>query len=49
MSMALYEKQQALLDLYQKLAVAEAQSAEHMPRTSHKELMNRLRAKVNGK
>ena len=49
MSMALYEKQQALLDLYQKLAVAEAQSAEHMPRTSHKELMNRLRTKINEK
>lgn len=47
MSMALYEKQQALLDLYQKLGEAEAQNAAQMPRTSHKELMNKLRARIN--
>jgi prevent-host-death family protein len=47
MSMALYEKQQALLELYQKLGEAEAQSAAQMPRTSHKDLMTRLRAQIN--
>ena len=47
MSMALYEKQQALLDLYQKLGEAEAQSAACMPRIPHKELMTKLRNRVN--
>lgn len=47
MSMALYEKQQALLDLYQKLGEAEAQSAAQMQRTPHKELMTKLRAQIN--
>jgi len=47
MSMALYEKQQALLGLYQKLSEAEAQNAAGMPRISHKELMNKLRNRVN--
>lgn len=47
MSMALYEKQQALLDLYQKLGEAEAQSSAHMARISHKELINKLRNRVN--
>ncbi|SPF47760.1 Prevent-host-death family protein [Candidatus Desulfosporosinus infrequens] len=48
MSMALYEKQQALLELYQKLAEAEAQSAAELPRISHKDLFNKLRSKING-
>jgi hypothetical protein len=43
----LYEKQQALLELYQKLAEAEAQSAAHLPRTTHKDLIGKLRAKIN--
>jgi len=47
MSMALYEKQQALLDLYQKLGEAEAQSTAGMPRISHKELMTKLRNRIN--
>lgn len=47
MSMALYEKQQALLDLYQKLGEAEVQSAAGMPRISHKELISKLRNQVN--
>lgn len=47
MSMALYEKQQALLDLYQKLGESEAQSTAQMPRTSHKELITKLRAQIN--
>ena len=48
MSIALYEKQQALLELYQKLGEAEAQSNAGVERISHKDLMNNLREKING-
>jgi prevent-host-death family protein len=48
MSMALYERQQALLDLYQKLGEAEAQSNSGAERISHKDLMKNLREKING-
>jgi len=48
MSMALYEKQQALLELYQKLGEAEAQSNSGMNRISHNDLMKNLREKLNG-
>jgi prevent-host-death family protein len=48
MSMALYEKQQALLDLYQKLSEAEAQSNSGTERISHKDLMKNLRNKIDG-
>jgi len=48
MSMALYEKQQALLELYQKLGEAEAQSNAGVERISHKDLMKTLREKING-
>ncbi|TCX50968.1 MULTISPECIES: type II toxin-antitoxin system prevent-host-death family antitoxin [unclassified Dehalobacter] len=47
MSMALYEKQQALLELYQKLGEAEAQSNSGMNRISHNDLMKNLREKLN--
>ena len=47
MSIELFEKQQALLDLYQKLGEAEAESASNVPVISHKELMNKLRNKLN--
>jgi prevent-host-death family protein len=48
MSMALYEKQQALLDLYQKLSEAEAQSNSGTERISHMDLMKNLRKKIDG-
>ena len=48
MSLALYEKQQALLDLYQKLGEAEAESALKGPTITHKELMKDLRLRING-
>jgi len=48
MSMALYEKQQALIDLYQKLSVAEAESRSTAPRISHEDLMKNLRETING-
>lgn len=47
MSLALYEKQLALIELYQKLGEAEAQSISEAPRTSHDELMKQMRAKLN--
>jgi prevent-host-death family protein len=47
MSLALYEKQQALLDLYQKLGEAEAESISNAPRISHKDLMKKLRARIH--
>jgi prevent-host-death family protein len=49
MSMALYEKQQALIELYEKLSVAEAQSKYSTERIPHKSLMNDLRESINGK
>jgi prevent-host-death family protein len=48
MSMALYEKQQALLELYQKLGEAEAQSNSGVNRISHDDLIKNLREKLNG-
>jgi len=49
MSMALYEKQLASIELYQKLSVAEAQSNYSTQRVSHKSLMNDLRESINEK
>jgi len=47
MSLALYEQQQALLELYQKLGEAEAQSLAGLPTISHKDLMIKLRDELN--
>ena len=43
MSLALYEQQQAQLELYQKLSEAEAQSLAGVPTISHKDLMKKLK------
>lgn len=48
MSHALYEKQQAIIELYQKLSVAEQESRQQAPKLSHAEMMNQLRGKING-
>jgi prevent-host-death family protein len=48
MSHALYEKQQALIELYQKLAVAEKQSNSKSSKASHTELMIKLRSQIRG-
>jgi prevent-host-death family protein len=48
MSHSLFEKQQALIELYQKLAVAESQSKADTDRISHNDLMIKLRGKING-
>lgn len=47
MSQALYEQQQALIELYQKLAEAEIESQATNTRISHKELIAKMRAKIN--
>lgn len=48
MSQRLYEEQQALMELYEKLDEAEAQSAAGAKRIPHDEVMRRLKAKLNG-
>ena len=48
MSLALYEKQQSLIELYQKLAEAEVESAHEVKRISHKDLIQKMKAKING-
>lgn len=47
MSLALYEQQQALLDLYQNLGESEAQSLAGLPTILHKDLMKKLRDGLN--
>jgi len=47
MSIAQYEKQQALLELYKKLGEAEKESETDAPRTSHGDLMNEMRKKLD--
>ncbi|MFC5404330.1 type II toxin-antitoxin system Phd/YefM family antitoxin [Cohnella soli] len=49
MSHALYEKQQAVIELYQKLAVAEKESTDpSIQRIDHSDLMSKLRSRLNG-
>lgn len=47
MSIAKYEQIIALLELYQKLGVAELQSGNPDGRVNHSEMMNRLRKRLN--
>lgn len=47
MSLALFEKQQAQLELYQKLSEAEAESASNVTKVTHQNLMRKLRSKIN--
>ena len=47
MSQALYEQQQALLELYQKLGEAEAESQAGVATIPHEELMKKMRVKFN--
>ena len=49
MSIEDYEKQQALLELYQKLGEAESISISGNKTISHDDLMNKLRKRVNEK
>ena len=49
MSQALYEKQKALLELYQKLGEAETEKELNTTTISHKQLMDEMKAKLNEK
>lgn len=46
MSLALFERQQAMIELYQKLGEAEAESSTDTERISHKTLIKKLKAKI---
>jgi len=48
MSQKLYEEQQALMDLYDKLEEAETQSSAGATRISHREAIARLRSRLSG-
>lgn len=43
MSIALYEEQQSLIKLYEKLSMAQAQSVAKVPRISHEDLVVKMR------
>ena len=47
MSIAKYEEQQALLELYKKLGEAEKESEMNASKTSHEDLMNEMRTKLD--
>ena len=49
MSIASFEQLQNKLDLYEKLSVAEAQSAYNTETVSHMDLISMLRSKYDGK
>jgi prevent-host-death family protein len=48
MSMALYEHQQALIELYQKIGEAEAESLSGAPVRTHREVMKKMRKELDG-
>lgn len=48
MSMAYYERQQALLDLYRKLGEAEAEAARGEKTVSHQEMIREMRSRLDG-
>lgn len=47
MSLALYEKQNALLELYKKLGESELESSSNNTKISHKDLMEEMKAKLD--
>ncbi len=47
MSITRFEKQEALLELYQKLSIAEQQSDSKVERISHKEMIKILRNRLH--
>ena len=49
LSLATFEKQVALMELYQKLAVAERQAVEGAKTLSHEEVFSKLRKKIDGR
>jgi len=49
MSISAYEKREALLELYQKLSIAEQQSREGAETIDHKEMIKKLKRRLNEK
>ena len=49
MSLALFEKYTSLLELYQKLSVAEQQAANDIPCMTQEEVFAKLRKKIDDK
>ena len=49
MSIDTYERNMALLDIYSKLDEAEEQLEQGLPTKSHKEVISKLRRRVNAK
>lgn len=48
MSLAAYERQKTLLELYEKLGEAEYESMSGAMKISHEDLMKKMREKING-
>ena len=48
MSLATYERQRILLELYEKLSEAEHESMSGVPKISHEDVMKKMREKING-
>jgi prevent-host-death family protein len=49
MSMEHYERLQTRVDLFEKLAVAQAQSASGVKGLTHSQVMNKLRQRLHGR
>ena len=49
MSLVFYERFKAQMDLFDKLAVAEAQAASGKKGITHKQMINKLKQRVNGR
>jgi prevent-host-death family protein len=48
MSLATYERQRTLIELYEKLSEAEYESMSGVTKISHEDVMKKLREKING-
>ena len=49
MSISAYEKREAMLELYQKLSIAEQQNREGAQTIDHKEMIQKLKRRLNEK
>jgi prevent-host-death family protein len=49
MSISAYEKREAMLELYQKLSIADQQSREGAETIDHKEMIKKLKRRLNEK
>lgn len=49
MSLATYEKQRYMIELYAKLSEAEAESNLNITKSTHEEVMQKIKAQINGK